>query len=145
MTLFENLKTRSINARKAKLEEATVLNTLLSEVRMRAKNDGNREPVDEDVVKTIQAFIKSAENNLTLLEKNNRDTSSTVFEINTLQSLLPTVMDESLTTMAVESVIFEIESPSIKDMGRVMTALKEAHGVSIDMKLASKIYKELVS
>lgn len=145
MTLFENLKARSITARKEKTKEATLLNTLLSEVKMRAKNDGNRDATDDDVVKTVQAFIKSAENNLELLEKNNRDTADTAFEIQTLQSLLPDVMNDTLTTMAVESVMFDLEATSIKDMGRVMTALKETHGVSIDMKLASKIYKELVT
>ena len=144
MKILEQLSKDSINARKNKSLESGTLVTLLAEVKMRAKNDGNREATDDDVIKTIQGFLKGLQGNRDLLEQAGRDLTDVDFEIGILQAYLPTVMDEEQTRDAVSRAVSETNPESMKDMGKAMAFLKSTFGNSIDMKLASTLLKTAI-
>ena len=57
-----------------------MLITLLSEISMHAKNDGNRSPTDEDCVKIIQKFIKSIIETKRFLEEARFDVTKQNYE-----------------------------------------------------------------
>lgn len=140
--MFEELKKRSIQARKNKSREAILLSTLLSEVKTKAKDDNNREATDEDVHKLAEKFMKGALGNRDLLDQAGRSTDEPDFEISVLEGFLPKQMDEKETFKIVEQAIKTTNPSSIKDMGKVMGYLKKEHGSSIDMKLAGTFVKE---
>jgi len=54
-------------------------------------------------------------------------------------------MSESETAAAVSALIAELGAGSIKDMGRVMAALKQRHAGQMDFSKASALVKERLS
>ena len=140
--MFEELKKKSIKARKDKSPEASLLVTLLSEITMRAKNDGNREPNEEDVTKTVQKFMKSALETRDLLDQRGQDTSESEMEITVLEQYLPQMLSEVDTIKAVGIAFCDVEANGMQDMGKVMGELKKKYGSTIDMKLAAQIFKD---
>ena len=58
---------------------------------------------------------------------------------------MPAQMDEAEAKAAIAKVIAEIGAASIKDMGKVMAALKERYAGQMDFGRASAAVKELLS
>ena len=58
-----------------------------------------------------------------------------------IQRFMPQQLDEGETRVAVEQTIAELEAGSIKDMGRVMAALKERYAGRMDFSKASALAK----
>lgn len=65
-------------------------------------------------------------------------------EIAVIQRFLPQMMDEAAAKAAIKTLIAEIGAASMKDMGKVMAALKEKHAGQMDFGKASGLVKELL-
>ncbi|NNE22972.1 MAG: GatB/YqeY domain-containing protein [Rhizobiales bacterium] len=65
-------------------------------------------------------------------------------EIAIIEKFLPEQMSDDDTRAAVSEVIGELDCSGLKDMGRVMAALKERHAGQMDFAQASKMVKELL-
>jgi uncharacterized protein YqeY len=63
-------------------------------------------------------------------------------EIAILQGLLPQQMDDAAMAKVVKDLVAELGATSVKDMGKVMAALKERHAGSIDMGKAGAVVKQ---
>ncbi len=62
-------------------------------------------------------------------------------EIEVIRRFLPKQMDEAEVQGAVQEVLAELEAATIKDMGRVMGALKERYAGRMDFAKASALVK----
>jgi uncharacterized protein YqeY len=62
-------------------------------------------------------------------------------EIAVIESFLPAQMDEAALSAAVEEAVGATGATSVKDMGKVMAALKAKHGASLDMGRAGAAVK----
>jgi len=140
--MLNKLKDDALQARKDRDLFASSLNTLLSEVKMRAKNDGNREPNDEDVYKIAQTTMASLLGNRDLLDTAGRDTTEVEQEMKVISAYVPTVMPKEEVEGKVQLAMHEIKPEGMQDMGKVMSWLKEKYGARIDMKLASQLFRE---
>ncbi|MDH5772760.1 MAG: GatB/YqeY domain-containing protein, partial [Rhodospirillaceae bacterium] len=65
-------------------------------------------------------------------------------EIDIIEGFLPEQMDDEAATKAIKEIISELQAASMKDMGRVMAALKERHAGSMDFSKASSMVKGLL-
>ena len=66
-------------------------------------------------------------------------------EIAVISEFLPKQMDEAAVTAAAKAAIASTGAASIKDMGKVVNALKAAHPGEMDFAKASAIVKGLLS
>jgi uncharacterized protein YqeY len=66
-------------------------------------------------------------------------------ELDVIEGFLPAQLSDAETAAAIESIKAEIGAASLKDMGKVMAALKERHGTVIDMSKASAAVKAALS
>ena len=66
-------------------------------------------------------------------------------EVAIINEFLPKQMDEAEVTAAAKAAIAATGAASVKDMGRVVNALKEAHPGEMDFARASAIVKGLLS
>ena len=66
-------------------------------------------------------------------------------EAEILKAYLPEKMGEEEVKEMIEKIISEIGEISMKEMGNVMSALKDQAGSKIDMKLASQMVREIIS
>jgi uncharacterized protein YqeY len=63
-------------------------------------------------------------------------------EIAVIEEFLPEQMGSEEMATVIDAIIAESEAASLKDMGRVMAALKENHAGSMDFSKASALVKE---
>ncbi|MEO1967999.1 MAG: GatB/YqeY domain-containing protein [Sphingomonadaceae bacterium] len=66
-------------------------------------------------------------------------------ELAVIEEFLPKQMSEEETRAAIAAIKSDLGADGMKDMGRVMGALKEKHGASLDMSRASGWVKEALS
>ena len=66
-------------------------------------------------------------------------------EVTIINAFLPKQMDEAQVTAAAKAAIAATGAASVKDMGRVVNALKEAHPGEMDFAKASAIVKGLLA
>ena len=106
---------------------------------------GSEKLPDDDVTVTevLQKMVKQRRESIELYEKGARQDLADVekAEVTVIEQFLPQQMDETETNAAIDAIIAETGAGSVKDMGRVMAALKERHGTQLDMSKASGLVK----
>ncbi|MGQ0677569.1 MAG: GatB/YqeY domain-containing protein [Rhodospirillales bacterium] len=114
------------------------------EARGRGKAEGIAEP---EIMAMLQGLIKSRRDSIELYRKGGRPelAAREEAEIAVIQKLLPRQLDEAATEAAVKDLVGELGAKTVKDMGRVMAALKERHAGRIDMAKAGAIVKRHLS
>ena len=92
-------------------------------------------------------MIKSREDSIALYEQGGRPELAAAErdEIAVIREFMPKQMDEVEAKAAIAGVIAELGAASMKDMGKVMAALKERFAGKLDFGKASGSVKELLS
>jgi uncharacterized protein len=97
----------------------------------------------EDILALLQKMVKSRKESLEIYEKAGRADLATQEseEIAIIQSFLPNQMSEAEVEQAIAAAIAETGAASIKDMGRVVGALKGKYAGRMDFGKASALVK----
>ena len=146
--LSDALKT-SMKGRDAKSTAA--LRLILAALKDRdivARAKGDRDGIsDDEVLGMLQSMIKQRRESIALYEKGGRMelAQQEAEEIAVIEEFLPEQMGADEMVAAIEGVIAELEAKSLKDMGRVMAALKENYAGKMDFSSASAGVKERLS
>lgn len=146
MTILADIKQEQLSARKNRESvKATLLTTLIGDAVMVGKNDGNRESTDAEVVGVIKKFIANAIEILGILDGDPiiipSDIDKLKTEITILKSFLPQQMTETELSDAIGRIIETTGATTLKDMGKVMKALKEQHSGKYDGGQANALIK----
>lgn len=98
---------------------------------------------DDEILSMLQSMIKQRRESIALYEQGGRLelAQQEQDEITIIETFLPKQMGEDEITAAVKAIIAELGAGGIKDMGRVMAALKERHAGQMDFTKASAITK----
>ncbi len=98
---------------------------------------------DQIVVEVLQKMAKQRRESITMYEQGNRPELAALeqSEIEVIESFLPSQLSEAETSAAIEAIKAELGATGLKDMGKVMAALKERHGTVLDMSKASAAVK----
>ncbi len=99
---------------------------------------------DDEVLGMLQSMIKQRRESIALYEKGGRMelAQQEAEEIAVIEEFLPEQMGADEMAAVIDAIIGETEAASLKDMGRVMAALKESHAGSMDFSKASALVKE---
>ena len=146
MSLLAQIKQDQLAARKAKeTAKAALLTTLIGEVEMVGKNDGNREVTDVEVVAMVKKFLKNVNETLKALGGIEGGIAMQYMaESQILESYLPKQFTEDQLTNILGSIKDEI-SAGPKDMGKMLGLLKNRFDGQYDGRLASTVAKSLIS
>jgi uncharacterized protein YqeY len=110
---------------------------------------GAAAPAEDDVTVTevLQKMIKQRRESVALYEQGGRQelADAETAEIEIIEGFLPRQMSEDEAKAAIDSIVAETGASSVKDMGRVMAAMKERHAGSLDMSKASALVKARLS
>ena len=150
------LRTRLSDALKAAMKEkdgrsVSTLRLILAALKDRdiaARGKGNQDGVsDDEVLGLLQSMIKQRRESIGLYEKGGRMelAQGEAEEISVIEGFLPEQMGEDEMAAVITGVVGEVGAESIKDMGKVMTALKEQFAGQMDFGKASAIVKERLS
>ena len=107
-------------------------------------NGENSEIADEAITGLLKKMIKQRNDSIEMFQKANRQelVEKEQSEIDIINDFLPAQMSESDTIKSCNDAIVKSEAKNLKDIGKVIKYLKESHGETIDMSIASKILKE---
>ncbi len=109
------------------------------------RSKGNQEGIDDDaILRLLQSMIKQRREAIQLYKDGNRTelADKEQAEIDIIERFLPEQLSEEDVAEAVQGVIDEVGASSIKEMGRVMGALKEKYAGRMDFGKASGIVKK---
>ena len=138
-------------AMKAK-DELTVSTVRLAIARLKeqdieARGRGRAEGIaDAEIQQMLQGMIKQRRDSIALYEQGKRPelAAKERGEIAIIERFLPQQLGEAELEAAVKAVIAAVGAQGMKDMGRVMAALKERHAGRFDGAKASQTVKRLL-
>ena len=137
-----DLKTAMKAGDRAKVDALRLINAGLKDKDIEARGAGKTLSEDE-VLALLQKMIKSRQESLDIYEKNNRPelADKERFEIAVISSYLPSQMSEAEVADAIHATVAELGATSIKDMGKVVAALKAKYAGRMDFGKASAVVK----
>ena len=109
--------------------------------------DNNKGIVDLEILSLLQNLIKQRKYSIDSFKVASREDLIAVEqgEIDVISQLLPQQLNEEDTEKLIEKIISENNFSTLKDMGGLMSNLKNSHAGSIDMTLAGRIAKSKLS
>ena len=102
---------------------------------------------DDDLLGLLQKMIKQRQESVDIYDKAGRKelADQERGEIEIIRGFMPEQMSEAEAKAAIAAVIKETGAQSVKDMGKVMAALKQAYAGKMDFGKASALVKGLLT
>ncbi|CCZ22485.1 gatB/Yqey [Acetobacter sp. CAG:977] len=102
---------------------------------------------NDDILQLLQSMIKQRKESIAMYEKGGRNdlVAGEQAEIDTIQAFLPKQMNEDEMNKAVAEIIASVNAAGLKDMGKVMAALREQYAGQMDFGQASGIVKNILA
>ena len=147
----DDIKTALVVAMKARDTAATgAIRLIQSAIKNRdiELRTASTQPDDDLLItEVLQKMIKQRRESIEMFEKGGRPelAANEAAEVAVIERFLPQQMTEDETRMAIDVIATELAATSVKDMGRVMAALKDRHAGQLDMSKASGLVKERLS
>ena|SRR5579862_6335077 len=119
----------------------------LKERDIEARPKGNMDGIpDPEIQQMMQGMIKQRRESIELYEKGGRPelAEKERGEIVVIERFLPKALSDAETEAAIKGVIAAVGAQSVKDMGKVMAALREKYAGQIDPSKASQVVKKLL-
>jgi uncharacterized protein YqeY len=127
---------------KRRVDTIRMINAALKDKDIEARGAG-KSVTDEDILALLQKMVKSRKESLDIYEKAGRTDLATQEseEIAIIQSFLPQQLSEAEAEAAITAAIAATGAASIKDMGKVVAALKSEYAGRMDFAKASALVK----
>lgn len=147
MTLITQIQDHVKDAMKAgdrlKLSTLRMLVAAIKQKEIDTRSDISDDDIISIIEKQMQQRLEAAEQyeaagRNELFEKESQ-------EAEILKAYLPEKMGEEEVKEMIEKIISEMGGITMKEMGNVMSALKNQAGSKIDMKLASQMVREIIA
>ena len=112
-----------------------------------ARPRGDQTITDEEILNLLQTLIKSRRESIEMFKQGGRQDliEKENAEIAVIEQFLPKQLSAEETRAAVQAVIAATGAASVKDMGKVMAALKTQYAGQLDMAKAGAVVKELLA
>ena len=119
----------------------------IKDAEIAGRSKGQKEIKDGDVILLLKKMIKQWNESCEVYEKAGRKElfENEKKEIAVIGDFLPKQLSEDETKKICVDTIKSVGAASMKDMGKVMGALKSKHADSLDFSKVSKILKGLLS
>ena len=106
-------------------------------------------PADDDVLVTdvLQKMVKQRRESIAMYEQGGRQELADIeaAEVVVIEDFLPAQLSDDEATAAIKAIVDELGAASLKDMGKVMAAVKDRLGSQLDMSKASGWVKAALS
>lgn len=143
----ERVKAAQIAAMKSKDKNRTAATRAIlakfkdKDIERRGKDD----PLDDDIIVTdvLQKMAKQRRESIAMYTEGGRTelAQNEKFELSVIEEFLPAQLSEGDVKAIIETLKVETGAQSMKDMGKLMGALKSKHGSEIDMGKAGALVK----
>ena len=149
MSLKKNIEVKLNEALKAK--DKNIYPTLrlvvsaLKDAEIAGRTKGQKEIKDSDIILILKKMIKQRNESIEVYKKAGRNDllENEKKEIDVINAFLPKQLNDEETKKICEDTIKSLGASSMKDMGKIMGALKAKHADSLDFSKVSSIIKGL--
>lgn len=152
MTLRTDLSDALKDAMRSKDETAvSTLRMILAGLKDRdiaVRTRGSGEPIaDAEILEMLQKMVKQRQESIVLYRKGNRAdlVAKEEAEIGVIERYLPKPLSDAEMETVVGQVVGRTGAKSIRDMGRVIAALREEYAGRMDFARASQLVKARLS
>jgi len=131
---------------KRRVDTVRMITAALKDRDIEARGQG-KEVSDADILALLQKMVKSRQESMDIYEKNGRPelAQQEREEIAIIQEFLPKQMSDDEVQAAIKAAIAETGAASVKDMGKVVGALKAKYTGQMDFAKASAAVKGLLN
>jgi uncharacterized protein YqeY len=146
--LSDDMKNAMRNKQDAQLATIRLILAALKDRDIAARPKGITNGIpDDEIMQMMNGMIKQRRDSIALYQQGNRPelAAKEQGEIDIIQSYLPQQMTAEEVAAAVKAVIAEVGAASVKDMGKVMGALKERYTGKMDFAAVSGVVKQQLS
>jgi uncharacterized protein len=141
------VKTAMKSQDKLRLSTLRMVNSAIKNADIEARGAGKGPLGDADILGLLQKLIKQRQESVELYDKGGRpelaDQERTEIEI--IKGFLPQQLSEAEAKEAIAGVIRETGAAGMKDMGKVIAALKERYAGRMDFGKASALVKGMLT
>ena len=151
MSLKQQIEEKLNSALKAKDKNTyPTLRLIISAIKdaeIAGRSKGVKEIADNDINAILKKMVKQRNESCEVYKKAGRDEllKSELKEMEIINAFLPTQLSEEETKKICQETVKSVGASSMKDMGKVMGALKAKHADTIDFSKVSLIIKELLN
>ena len=131
-----------------KISTIRLINAAIKDRDIAIRSEDNLEGVsDEEILSILSKMIKQRKESAKQYEEGGRlELAQQEFEeIEIIENFLPRQLDLNEIEQIVKKIILEINANSLRDMGKVMSLLKENYSGKMDFGKAGVVAKELLS
>ncbi len=131
---------------KRRMSTLRLINAAIEDRVIAARSGGQDGLNDTQILEILAKMVKQRRESIEAYENAGRLelAQQEQEEIDIIQTFMPEQMAENETRAACEAVVTEMGGESLRDMGRIMSALKERYAGQMDFGKASQIVKELL-
>jgi uncharacterized protein YqeY len=146
-SINDAMKSAMKSQEKLKLSTLRLMNAAIKNADIEARTGGKGPLADDDLLGLLQKMIKQRQESVELYDKGGRKelADQERGEIEIIKGFLPQQMSEAEAKAAIAAVIKETGAVGMRDMGKVMAALKERHAGKMDFGKASGLVKSLLA
>ena len=132
---------------KLKLSTLRLVNAAIKNADIEAQMAQKPALTDDDILGVLQKLIKQRQDSVAAYEQGGRKelADQERGEIEIIKSFMPQQMSEAEVKAAIAEAIEATGAQGMKDMGKVMAALKQSHAGKIDFGKASALVKQLLA
>ena len=152
MSLKEKIETNYNNSLKSKdkvsISTYRLILSSIKDLDIANRSGPNKKATDEeDIKKLLKKMLKQRDESIEIYKKNNRQDLLEVEqkEHEIISRFLPKQLGEKETINICKEIIKKLDATSIKDMGKVMGALKKDYSDSLDFSKAGSYLKEALN
>ena len=151
MSLKQQIEEKLNNALKAKDKNTYptlwLIISAIKDAEIALRSKGVKEITDNDISAILKKMVKQRNESCEVYKKAGRNEllESESKEIEIINAFLPTQLSEEETKKICQEIVKSVGASSMKDMGKVMGALKAKHADTIDFSKVSLIIKELLN
>ncbi len=143
----EGLKTAMKAGDAPRVSTLRMVMARLKDLDIAARPKGVAQIPDDEIVSMLRNMVKSRAESAAMYVQGGRPelAAKEDSEIVIIEQFLPAPMDEAALALAVADAVAETGAGSMKDMGRVMAALKGRHGAALDLGRVNLLVKARLS
>lgn len=143
----KQMKEAMLNKDTERLAAIRLILAAIKDKDISVRTETSREGItDEQILSLFGSMIKQRKDSIEMYKKGGREdlVKKEQSEIDVIYSFMPKQLSEDEVSAAIKSAIQETGASGIKDMGKVMSVLKQKYAGQIDFTKASSTVKSLL-
>ena len=149
--LRDQLATQLKEAMKAKdserLSTVRLIQAAIKDRDIANRGAGKEQASDDEILQILAKMVKQRDESAKIYEENSRPelAAKERAEIAVIQDFMPKQLSDGEVRANISAIITDTGAAGVKDMGKVMAALKERYAGQMDFAKASATVKELLN